>query len=63
MTPKQYSAKLRYLISNVLDLKTTDKKVIDISIIIVNEILEAHLFDLDEIEYFKQVKEIYIQND
>jgi hypothetical protein len=58
MTPKNQAAKLRYLISIELGLQTEHEKVIKCALIVVDTILDAHLFDLDEKEYWKQVKEI-----
>jgi hypothetical protein len=58
MTPKNQAAKLRYLISIELGLQTQHEKVIMCALIAVDTILDAHLFDLDEKEYWKQVKKI-----
>ena len=40
MTPKQKAAQLRYLFSKELDLRSTDKKVINCALIAVEEILK-----------------------
>lgn len=40
MTPKEQAAKLRYLFSKELDLKTTDKKILNCCLITINEMLD-----------------------
>lgn len=40
MTPKEKAAKLRYLFSKELDLKTTDVKVLQCALIAVDEMLD-----------------------
>jgi len=40
MTPKQKAAQLRYLFSKELDLRSTDKKVINCALIAVEEMLD-----------------------
>ena len=39
MTPKQKAAQLRYLFSKELDLRSTDKKVINCALIAVEEVM------------------------
>lgn len=62
MTPKQKAAQLRYLFSKELDLRSTDKKVINCALIAVEEVrffherlfyaTEGSLFD----DYLNKVK-------
>jgi len=62
MTPKQKAAQLRYLFSKELDLRSTDKKVINCALVAVEEVrffherlfyaTEGSLFD----DYLNKVK-------
>ena len=55
MTPKEQSAKLRYKYSVLLDLKTTDEKVLKCSIIAVDEIIRVLQDEQDW--YWPEVKQ------
>ena len=57
MTPKQKAAQLRYLFSKELDLRSTDKKVINCALIAVEELIEAvRYLDDDSQDFWEEVK-------
>lgn len=64
MTAKQKTAQLRYKFSILLDLNTTDKKVLECTLLAVNEIIEAFLYQKIELQkdflitynYWQEVK-------
>lgn len=57
MIPKEKASQLRYFYSELLDLKTTDKKVLKCALIAVSEILSlGKKTTLETLEYYLEVK-------
>ena len=61
MTPKEKAAELVYKFDDAMEFATPQRFAKQCAIIAVEEILNAHLFDLDEKQYWQQVK-IEIEN-
>lgn len=56
MTPKEKAEQLVYKFDDAMEFATPQRFAKECAIIAVDEILSAHLFDLDEKEYWQQVK-------
>jgi hypothetical protein len=61
MTPKEKANKLRYQIESAMqnaDMRGHyNQAVKECALIAVDEVLDAHLFDLDERAYYQEVKQ------